>query len=79
MHNTITTHDAEMRVEDYINKILTALPTQAHLANPFKQTYACDDSTDNGPKDRVIDSVDYRIDRLVPDQYSHYHDVPKQW
>jgi peptidoglycan/xylan/chitin deacetylase (PgdA/CDA1 family) len=40
VRSTITAHDAEMRADDYINKILTALPDQAHLANPFKQTYA---------------------------------------
>jgi hypothetical protein len=79
MHTTITAHDAERRVEDYIQQAITALPPQRHLTNPFKKTYACDDPTDNGPKGRVIATVDYQIEGLSPDQYDHYLDALKQW
>lgn len=79
MPNTITAHDAEQRVEDYIQQAITVLPPQRRLTNPFKDTYACDDPTDNGPKGRVIATVDYQIDGLSPGQYDHYLDALKKW
>jgi hypothetical protein len=79
MSNTITAHDAEQRVEDYIQQTITVLPPQRRLTNPFTSTYACDDPTDNGPKGRVIATVDYQIDGLSPDQYDHYLDALKKW
>ncbi len=79
MHNTITAHDAEQRVEDYIQQAITVLPSQHRLTNRFKKTYACNDPTDNGPKGRVIATTDYQIDGLSPDQYDHHLDALKKW
>ncbi|MGH3687767.1 MAG: hypothetical protein ACRDSM_22535 [Pseudonocardiaceae bacterium] len=79
MRNTMTAHDAERRVEDYIQQAITALPPQRRLTKPFRDTYACDDPTDNGPKGRVIASVDYQIDGLPQHQYDQYLDALKKW
>jgi hypothetical protein len=79
MRNTITAHDAQRRVEDYIQQAITVLPPQRRLTNRFKKTYACDDPTDNGPKGRVIATTDYQINGLSPDQYDHHLDALKKW
>ena len=39
-------------------------------------TYSCDDPTDNGPKGRVIASVEYRLGGLDSAECVHYFDQP---
>jgi hypothetical protein len=79
MPKTITVKQAEQKVEDYFRQALAVLPPQARPKAGLIDTYECDDPTDNGPRGRMISSVDYEILDLRADDYPEYVDNLERW
>jgi len=54
MQETITQDEAEEKVQEHINGVMSSLPEEAELETRQGMIFAsCDDPTDGGPKDRV--------------------------
>lgn len=71
---TITQNEAMRRADEYVQRSLKALPTQAQLEKQSSDITSCDDPSDNGPKGRVIASNSYWIRGLPKESNQKYFD-----
>jgi hypothetical protein len=80
MQPTITSAEANRRVEDYATQVREALPPNSE----YKLTYSeeqgdCSDPSDNGAKGRVLATRTYQVLGLDKAKIPSYFDAVKTW
>ncbi len=79
MKPTITEHQAQEKVEAYLQGALGALPGSARLKPFTRNRSECTDPTDGGPQGRFEISSTYEVTGLDTTKFADYFDAVIEW